>query len=348
MIRKLVVYILCAFLFVTPPLSAQRKAKMELTAEKDFSRKGKSKDKKNGRSIAAENWYFKMSGSVSYINMGSEVKQALGQVESLFDGGDVRFELLNFSPEFSMKSDTSVKRATTNFLPTVNTGFGYIMGKHRFEIEFGFAGMVPLNTIDVKTDMTLSEEVCSDLDDCPMAKLGFVDPATGKGEYELDVVMNEEIWLFAPAVSYDYQLTEKPWGKVSVGGSLGLMVLSATQRVKFRFERTDIDESVYGSRVMEGDAMSTTMNDVGPILKIFGSYRVPLWGINTEVRAGVHYGFVNMQRHVDGSGTMYMGGDVLPVSFSTSAMSVDEKGFNDTETTRISMAGIFLQVGILF
>lgn len=328
---------------VPHPVYAQLNAKEETRREKDFV-----PDVRNGMALGEEGWYFKTSVTVSYISMGPEVERSLGQVESFFNGGRVRFSLLNFSPEFTMKSDEKIKRAATNFLPTSSTCFGFISGRHQFEADIGLAGMLPINTIDADTYMTLKEDISGDPDDRPMANLGFVDPDTGTGRYSLMTVMNEEVWILNPSLCYDYIISSGETGRFSAGGSLGLLIVSATQSIRFKFSRIDYDGETYSKRVIAGNAMSTSINDVGPIARIFGSYRISLWGLMSELRAGVHYGFVDMHRHVDGSGTMYMGGDVMPVSYSTSSMTVDGRSIKNEETTRLEMAGFFIQIGMVF
>ncbi len=343
MFKKIIISLLLIVVSLMPELLvAQREAKDKNIGEKDFTTEDRGLKR-----VSPKRWYLKLSANVSYINMGKDVDRALGQVESLFDGGKIKLSLLNYTPEFTMKSDEKVSRAATNFLPTGNTGFGYRKGKHQFEFDFGIAGMVPLNTINVNSTMTMKEETSGDT---PMADLEFVDAATGEGKYKLSVVINEEVWIFNPSIYYDYIFKEGTFGRFSAGASAGLMIISATQKVNFRFDRIDYANTAYAERIMQGDALSTAMHDVGPIVRVYGSYRKTFFGIKTDIRIGGHYGFVNMNRDVDGSGSMFMGGvgAPLPVSFPTSAMTVDDTEFLNQEKTRMEMIGLFIQIGIIF
>lgn len=297
------------------------------------------------------NWYLHVSGSTSYFNLGQDFTRAIGQIEGLFAGQSLQLPLLTMNTGFSMKSEQTIRRAPTYFIPTGNIALGFRRGKHSFEGEFAFAGVVPLNTIDGDTSMRLTEaRICSsaELDQCPMAKLGFVDQSTGQGNYQLKIAMNENIWLLSPTLYYNYSLTKLRIGKLILGGGAGVVFLSARQQITFSARRSDIQPSAstalqgYQSRVIEGVAQSTAISDPGPIVRLYVALQPPpLKGVQSMFRIGVSYGFVNLRRDVEGSGSVILG-DTLTASFPTTSL-----GFSGKDTTRFEMFGVFIQAGIL-
>jgi len=296
---------------------------------------------------SADEWYFRLGASAGYYRMGPEIERALGQIEDFFSGGDVRLRAVNFDTTVTMTARDSIERAGTSVLPMTELGLGYGKARHRLEMSLGLAGMVKLNTVNSNTAMTIHEEVRPDIDDCPMAKLGFVDPSTGNGQYRLQLVMNEEVWILSPSLTYDYSFYAAPWGMMTVGTSLSLMILTVKQEIRFRAERTDISGGAYGDRVMEGYVQSTAVNDMGPRLQVHCGYRKNFSDSYTvDLRLGVSAGFVDVHRDVDGASTIFMGGDALPISFPLSSVTVDGKPFRSRETNRVELTGIFIQAGI--
>lgn len=296
-------------------------------------------------------WYLHLSGTTSYFNLGQDFGRAIGQIESLFAGQNINLPLLTLNTSFSMQSSQRISRAPTYFIPTGNIGFGITRGNHSFESEFSFAGVVPLNTIAESSNMRLSEHrTCADaeLDACPMAKLGFVDQATGQGAYDLKINVNENIWLISPVFYYNYNITKFRFGNLKLGGGGGVVFISAKQQLTFSARRNDTVLSGstalqgYQTRVIEGIAQSTAISDPGPIIRLFVALEPPRFKtIQSVVRLGMSYGFVNLHRDVEGSGNVILG-DTLSATFPTTSL-----GFQSKDTTRFEMFGVFLQAGIL-
>lgn len=309
-------------------------------------------DKRRGKILNPVDWYFKASTVVSYFNLGTEFNGLIGQIEGMFSGNEINPDLLVFPTSFSMTTSQKVTRAKTHFIPTGNLGLGYTVGRHQFEMDFGLAGLVPLNTVNVTSDMTLREnKTCSqaELDACPLAKLGFVSQKTGKGSYDFSMVLNEEIWILTPSFYYDYIITTTPFGRFSAGGSMGLVMMSAAQKIRFKATRKDGGAKTgnisddYSDRVLEGSAESVAMNDIGPIFRVYAGFKRNLTkSLKTEIRLGFNYGFVNLNRDVDGSAVAKMGKS-LAASFPTSAL-----GFKNQETNKFEMLGMFFQAGLVF
>jgi hypothetical protein len=294
-----------------------------------------------------DDWYVRLGASVGYYRMGPEIERALGQIEDFFSGKDVRLSAVNFDTTVTMTARGNIERAETSVLPMSELGFGYGQGRSRLEFSVGLAGMVKLNTINADTPMVIHEAVLPDINDCPMAKLGFVDPSTGNGTYRLRMVLNEEVWLLSPAVTYDYAWFASSWGMLTLGTSLSLVIITVKQEIRFKAERTDLSGAPYSERVLEGAVQSTAVNDMGPRLQVHAGYRQMMsGGYGIDVRFGVSAGFVNIHRDVDGASTIYMGGDALPISFPLTSVTVDGRPFQSRETNRIELMGVFLQAGI--
>jgi len=299
----------------------------------------------NRTTLDSSNWYFKLSLTVSYINLGSEIKSELDRVEGAFSGSELGLSLLHLDTKMKLKTDESVSRAKTNFLPTGNIGFGYMYGNHRFEFNMGTAALVPLKTIDIHTQATMTETGEKILDVPNMESLGFVG-ADKTGRYQIDAVMNEKVWVLAPEFSYDYTFKKTSFGDLFAGSSFGVMIFSLRQQVSLKMERLDIEEG--HSRIIESDVLSTVMNDFGPIGRLYiGIKRELFGGINTDFKIGINYGFATLHRDVDGTGTVNMDGNMY-TSFPVTSLSVDNKKFKSKEINRLEMAGIFIQAGILF
>lgn len=291
-----------------------------------------------------ENWYLKLSTVVSYYTFGSNFDKMIGQVHGISDGSPLTIKTLTFNPSFSMAADDKVERAATNFIPTGNIGFGWISGRHQFEIDLGVAGMVPLNTIQADTKMTMTEKA----GDTTLEGLGLVD-STGMGRYSLQVTMNEEIWIITPSFYYDYTVLEMPWGKFSTGGSLGLVFMSMTQNVDFKAVRQDAGPEPEDQRAFEASALSTAVNGFGPVMRLYGGFNRPFFGdTRLDIRLGINYGNVYLERDMDGYGMITMGDGTLPISFPLSALSVEGKPFKNSDENIIELMGAFIQVGILF
>lgn len=353
-------YMMPGWVFMPAGLYAQSKVKFNSTSEKSTQEKTavqKAKEKEKAqkdmfikRALEKDRWYVKLSTNVNYFNLGSEFKNVISEIEGLFAGEQIALPLMTFNTAFSMQTADPVKRAPTHFVPTGNIGIGYYFGKHRIEVEFGLAGMVPLKTVDIQTQMTLTEaKTCSssNISDCPMANLGFVNDSTGKGQYDFEMIINEDIWALSPSIYYDYMFDPKPWGQLSAGAGAGLMILSTAQKIQFKATRTDLatDSTVtdpYRSRVLEGAADSTNLADMGPLFRLYAGYRPPFYMVQTEFRLGVNYGFVNLNRDVDGSGVVLLGNSLV-ASFPTTAL-----GFDSRETNKFEMAGFFIQAGMVF
>ncbi len=294
-----------------------------------------------------DDWYFRFGASAGYYRMGPEIERALQQIEDFFSGKEVRMSALNFDTTMTMKSSNQVKRAETAVLPMTELGFGYGRKKSRIELTLGIAGMATLNTINEDSPMTIHEDATGDIDDRPMAKLGFVNEFTGIGHYRLQVVMNEEVWIVSPSLVYDYIYYSGSMGLLSVGTGVSLMILTVKQDLEFRAERTDVSGSPLSERVLEGSLQSTAVNDMGPRVQLHLGYRKRITEMmEIDFRLGVSAGYVDVHRDVDGASTIFMGGDALPVSFPLSSVTVGGQPVKSRETNRIELMGIFIQAGI--
>ncbi len=304
------------------------------------------------RVLPVSRYYVKASGTLNYFNLGSEFMAVISQIEDTFGGKRLRLPLLNFNPEFSLSMQEPVKRAPTFFLPTGGMAFGYFLTpdkKHQLEFDFGLAGLVPLKTIDLNTTMTL-REYCdnSDINNCPMAKLGFVNPNTLQGQYSFRMTMNEDVWILTPSVYYEYEYLQKPWGRLTAGAALGAMILGTSQKIAFYSQRKDLSpieapSDYFQARVLQGRAESNNTADIGPIFRIYGGFRPQKFkNIQTEFRLGFNYGFVYLNRDVDGTG-MALLGNTLAASFPLTAL-----GFKSVEVNKFEMLGAFIQAGVVF
>lgn len=303
--------------------------------------------------LDSDKWYLKLSTNVNYYNLGSDFQSTIGQIEGVFGGDQIELPLLTFNPVFSMKTEAPVKRAPTYFLPTGNVGLGFIISAdHQLEFDIGVAGMVPLKTIDVDTTMTLTESCNGTYAGCDMARLGFVSLDNLQGRYDFQMTMNEDVWIITPNIYYDYIFMRKPWGRLSAGVNLGAVILATSQKIAFYAERTDVIDSSdipssgpganYNKRILQGAAESNNTADIGPVARLYIGFRPPKYVVQTEIRLGGSYGFVDMNRDVDGSGRALLG-DTLAASFPLTSL-----GFKQREVTRFEMAGVFLQAGIVF
>ncbi len=291
----------------------------------------------NRTTVDSSNWFFKLSTTVTYINLGSEIKSELDRVESVFNGSKLKLSMLHLNPEMTIKTTDKVERAVTQFLPTGNIGLGFLFGNHLMEFNMGTAGMVPLKTIDIDTTAVITETSGNDLE-----TLGFVD-GTGTGNYDIQLVMNEKVWILTPEFTYGYTFLETSFGDFSAGGTLGAVIASLRQEVSLRMKKKG-----GASRIIESDILSTAFNDVGPMARIFVGFKTSLFlDLDLDIKIGANYGFVDLHRNVDGTGTVNMDGSMY-ATFPVTAMAVDGKPFNSVETNRLEMAGFFIQAGILF
>lgn len=309
-------------------------------------------DPRANRAFFTHTWYIKASTTVNYFNLGSEFQGVIRQIEGAFGGDALNMKLLNVNADFSMTTGQKVKRAPTYFLPTGNLALGFYFGKHQVELEFGLAGLVPLKTIDLDTTMTLRDQTagCSGTA-CQMASLGFVDPVSRTGQYAFRMTMNEDVWILTPSLAYDYVFLTRKWGRMSLGGAAGAMILSTSQQIAFKAVRTDPitptpPEKPLESRILQGSASSTNVTDIGPIFRMHVTYRPPpltkFWNTQMEVRLGANYGYVYLNRDVDGVGQAVLG-DTLYGTFPLTSL-----GFKSKETNKFEMLGGFIQVGIIF
>ncbi len=309
-------------------------------------------DPRANRAFFTHTWYIKASTTVNYFNLGSEFQGVIKQIEGAFGGDPLNMKVLNVNADFSMSTGQKIQRAPTNFLPTGNLALGFYFGKHQLELEFGLAGLVPLKTVDVDTTMTLEDKStgCSGTG-CKMAYLGLVDPVSRKGQYSFKMTMNEDVWILTPSLSYDYVFLTRKWGRMSFGGAAGAMILSTSQQIAFKAVRTDPITPTpplepLGSRVLQGSANSTNVTDIGPIFRAHLTYRPPpvtkFWNTQMEIRIGGNYGFVYLNRDVDGTGQV-IAGNVLYGTFPLSSL-----GFKSKEVNKFEMLGGFIQVGIVF
>jgi hypothetical protein len=298
-------------------------------------------------------FYIKASATTGYYFFGGSFASTIGQVEGIFNGDVINMQITSMNVNQQIISDKKVQRANTAVLPTGDICLGYTMGRHQFELAMGIAGMVKLNTIQVQNGATMRELPGgdpADLKSWPLSNIGLVSKTTHEGRYNLGVTMNEELWIWSPVLTYDFIIMEKPWGRLSAGGGAGVMFLSITQKIKFRMDRTDADPGVINQRSLESSVLSTAVGDFGPVVRLFAGYRkTVLKGIDVDVRLGASWGFVTLTRHVDGSGTVYMGNDTtLPISFPSSAMTAGGDQLANKAKTTMNLIGVFLQVGIVF
>jgi len=309
-------------------------------------------DPRAGRAFFTHTWFIKASTTVNYFNLGSDFQSVIKQIEGAFGGDTLNMKILNVSSDISMATADKVGRAPTNFLPTGNVSLGFYFGQHQLELEFGLAGLVPLKTIDLDTTMTLSDKTtgCTGTQ-CQLANLGFVNPTSRTGNYNFKMTMNEDVWILTPSLAYDYIFLTRKWGRVSFGGSAGAMILSTSQQIAFKATRTDLTQieapvDYLKARVLQGTANSTNVTDFGPIFRAHVTFRPPpltkFWNTQMEIRIGGNYGFVYLNRDVDGTGQAILG-EQLYGSFPLSAL-----GFKSQETNKFEMLGGFIQVGIVF
>lgn len=297
-------------------------------------------------------WYWKISFNVNQTqDLGSDLEGALDQIEGVFNGDKVKLKVLHLNPELTIHPDEEIHRAETTFIPTLNFGFGRMFGKHQLEFDVGLMALLPLTTIDYNNSVTLRETtICDDSnrDDCPLANLGFVDPLTGEGKYNLDLRANEEIWIVSPSVYYDYAWLSRPWGQVTAGTSLGLFFASVQQKLEFVLEREDIGEDPSETRKLEGNALSTAINGFGFGLRVYSGVQIEYDSYRLDLRLGVQHTEVDLVRNVDGSATIFMGGTELPVSLPLSALEVQGEKLKDQETNHLELQGAFFHIGAAF
>ncbi|MBV6492903.1 MAG: hypothetical protein LDLANPLL_00908 [Turneriella sp.] len=315
-------------------------------------------DPRAGRAFFAHTWFMKASTTVNYFNLGPEFQGVIKQIEGAFGGDTLGMKILTFNSDIAMATKDKVSRASTNFLPTGNISLGFYFGRHQIELEFGLAGMVPLKTVDVDTTMTLTDKTvigssaqCTTAANCPLANLGFVNGASRQGQYSFQMTMNEDVWILTPSIAYDYIFLVRTWGRMSAGLGVGAMILSTSQQIAFKAVRTDLSQveaplDYLKTRVLQGSANSTNVTDIGPIFRLHCTYRPPpiskFWNSQLEVRAGINYGFVYLNRDVDGTGQAILG-NTLVGSFPLSSL-----GFKTQEVNKFEMLGGFIQVGIIF
>ena len=84
------------------------------------------------RSKKKSRTFVSLSSNVNYFNLGKDFARAITEIESLFHSRRVDLPLLSLSNSFSMKSDETIEREKTHFLPTANFGVGFIKSKHTF------------------------------------------------------------------------------------------------------------------------------------------------------------------------------------------------------------------------
>lgn len=309
-------------------------------------------DPRANRAFFTHTWFIKASTTVNYFNLGSEFQGVIKQIEGAFGGDTLGMQLLTVDGKVGMNTADKIQRAPTNFLPTGNLSLGFYFGNHQLELEFGLAGLVPLKTIDASTTMTLEDRStnCSGTG-CKLASLGFVNPNTRKGEYSFQMTMNEDVWILTPSLSYDYIFLTRKWGRLSLGVAAGAMILSTSQQIAFKAVRTDLTQveapiDYLKQRVLQGTANSTNVTDIGPIFRLHLTFRPPpitkFWNTQMEVRIGGNYGFVYLNRDVDGTGQAIMG-NTLQGTFPLTSL-----GFKSQETNKFEMMGGFIQVGIVF
>ena len=309
-------------------------------------------DPRANRAFFTHTWYIKASTTVNYFNLGSEFQSVIKQIEGAFGGDTLNMRILTTSADISMQTGQKVQRAPTNFLPTGNLSLGFYFGKHQLELEFGLAGLVPLKTVDLDTTLTLTDKTsgCTGTT-CDLAKLGFVDPTSRTGQYAFKMTMNEDVWILTPSLAYDYIFLTRKWGRMSFGAAAGAMILSTSQQIAFKATRTDAITPVppydaLSSRVLQGSANSTNVTDIGPIFRGHLTYRPPpitkFWNTQMEIRIGGNYGFVYLNRDVDGVGQAILG-NTLVGSFPLTSL-----GFKNKEVNKFEMIGGFIQVGIVF
>jgi hypothetical protein len=333
----------------TNKTSAEKPGNTILPATGDAVKSGTRKNVLN-----PNEWYIKLSTQITYLNLGAGVEKIIDQIEGTFKGDTLEPRLLVYEPSFSIKTDRPFTRAGTHIAPMGNVGIGLLFGKHQVELDFGFAGLVPLNSVNLQTKMTLTEKPgCNP--NCPLADLGFVDRNTGKGRYKLNAVVNEEIWLITPSLYYDYILKNEKWGRISIGGSLGLMLLSMRQQITYKAKRiggTDLQGDItdfYTERILEGTAFSTALNQVGPISRLYFAYRKSIMkGIVTEIRAGFNYGWIDFTRDVDGTQNAKLGSSKDDKQSMTASFPIKSMGFKNREESRLEMLGFFVQAGVVF
>ncbi|HRP68858.1 MAG TPA: hypothetical protein PLY93_04945 [Turneriella sp.] len=315
-------------------------------------------DPRAGRAFFAHTWFVKASATINYFNLGSDFQNVIKQIEGAFGGDTLNMKILAFNSDISMATGEKVARAPTHFLPTGNMSLGFYFGRHQLELEFGLAGLVPLKTVDLDTTMTLTDKTvvgssaqCTTAANCPLANLGFVNGTSRQGQYKFQMTMNEDVWILTPSLSYDYVFLVRKWGRMSGGLGVGAMILSTSQQIAFKAVRTDLSSveaplDYLKSRVLQGTANSTNVTDIGPIFRLHFTYRPPpitkFLNTQLEIRAGFNYGFVYLNRDVDGTGQAILG-DTLVGSFPLSSL-----GFKTQEVNKFELMGGFIQVGIVF
>lgn len=307
-------------------------------AAQDDSMSRKLTDSKPG-----QDWYMSLGLMTNYFTMGPDIEEDAALVSNLFSGKALNVKTLQYDVHMSMTADDSIKRTDTYFLPTIDIGFGYRLGKHTIELDMELMGL-KMNTVNEKTGMTITETGTSDT----METMGFVNSGTRTGRYDLKVTLNEDIWIVSPMAFYDYAVMEERWGRISAGGGLGLMFISMRQRMVFTAQRTDVGPSPLDSRLIEAETTITSIGDFGPLLRLCVAYRKSLTSsMNLQVRMGINYGYVTLNKHVDGSTMMYAG-DALKISSPVSSMTVDGQRLENDDTSKMELLGAFIQAGIQF
>lgn len=309
-------------------------------------------DPRANRAFFTHTWFIKASTTVNYFNLGSDFQGVIKQIEGAFGGDTLGMNLFTIDGKIGMSTADKVQRAPTHFLPTGNLSLGFYFGSHQLELEFGLAGLVPLKTVDISTSMTLEDRStnCSGTS-CKLASMGFVNPNSRTGQYSFQMTMNEDVWILTPSLSYDYIFLTRKWGRLSFGLAAGAMILSTSQQIAFKAVRTDLTQveaplDYLKQRILQGTANSTNVTDIGPIFRLHMTFRPPpitkFWNTQMEVRIGGNYGFVYLNRDVDGTGQAILG-DTLAGAFPLTTL-----GFKSKETNKFEMMGGFIQVGIVF
>ena len=178
--------------------------------------------------------WLTLSSNVSYVLLGNEFENVISQIEGVFASEPVTMNLLNFSPTFKMQSAEKIEREPTHFLPTGNIGLLFRTDNFYWGLDLGFAGLVPLKTVDTSSQMLLTEQCnAADLNTCPLATMGFVNQSTLQGQYRLRLTLNEDIWLVTGLLNAEYILWEYAFNR-GAGVIGGGVFLSTNQRLQFQ------------------------------------------------------------------------------------------------------------------
>ena len=198
--------------------------------------------------LSARLYYAGYSTELFYP--GAAATELQTALEKTLNAGDVILEDVNFPGKFYLLPVQAIRRQALPLLSGPKAGFTLgRLGPWQLLVEMTVAFSLPQNTLFYQGAAELNEvRLCipSNIEQCPLARWGFVEQSTGRAVYQLTATANEVYAGLVPALAMEFHSPlAKYHGELYAGVAVQYYQIYSRQDFSWQINRVDDNDNSY-------------------------------------------------------------------------------------------------------